>query len=320
MRLVTCIGSISSGKTCLLNILQQQASDGKCFSIEDLEKIAAIQEQFNYKPNKEVVIQSKDGLLTKSKYKNHKRERLKVNNKVAPTTNENLKQVGTSTDKDKNQFVQTQDVEEFEKVETKPIYYSNLIGKTAPTIGVNHFQFTVDDLTLQVAGEYWKRKKNKSNNICKKFSCSSSAVNSDRIDAIELRELGGEIAPLWKSMIANSDSASLNEKSKCLMFLVDASNSAAYLSESAIHLIETLNYLQTTKKHARVLIIYSKVDIIVPKEYCLKVISNIKQLLRTSYLKNWYNKDITIREVEYSAVTGQGIDDISYWLNHCYLY
>ena len=54
MRLVTCIGSISSGKTCLLNILQEQAIDGKCYSTEEQEKIAAIQEEFNYKPNKEI--------------------------------------------------------------------------------------------------------------------------------------------------------------------------------------------------------------------------------------------------------------------------
>lgn len=121
-------------------------------------------------------------------------------------------------------------------------------------------------------------------------------------------------------MIANSNSAQISEKSKCFMFLVDASNTAAYLSESAVHLIDTLHYLQTTKKYARVLIIYSKIDIIGPKEHCNKVIADIKQLLRISYLKNWYSKDITIREVEYSAVTGQGVDEISYWLNHCYLY
>ena len=121
-------------------------------------------------------------------------------------------------------------------------------------------------------------------------------------------------------MLANTSSASLNEKSKCLMFLVDASNSPSSLSESAIHFIEILNYLKSTNKHARVLLIYSKIDIIVPKESCLKVISNIKQLLRISHLKYWYSKHITIREVEYSAVTGQGVDKISYWLNHCYLY
>ena len=121
-------------------------------------------------------------------------------------------------------------------------------------------------------------------------------------------------------MLANTSSATLNEKSKCLMFLLDASNSPSSLSESAIHLIDILNYLQSTKKHSRILIIYSKIAIIVPKQNSVKVISNIKQLLRISYLKHWYSKYITIREAEYSAVTGQGIDKISYWLNHCYLY
>lgn len=120
-------------------------------------------------------------------------------------------------------------------------------------------------------------------------------------------------------MITNSDLSVQKEKSKCVIFLIDASNSPAFLSETAVHLIELLNYLKSAKKHARVLIVYSKIDI-VPKNCSAKVLTNIKQLLRITYLKQWYSKEITIREVEYSAVTGQGLDKISYWLNHCYLY
>ena len=120
-------------------------------------------------------------------------------------------------------------------------------------------------------------------------------------------------------MINNSDASVQNEKSKCIIFVIDASNSPAYLSESAVHLIEVLNYLKSRKKIARVLIVYSKIDI-VPKECSTKIITNIKQLLRITNIKHWYANEITIREVEYSAVTGQGIDKIRYWLNHCYLY
>ena len=73
----------------------------------------------------------------------------------------------------------------------RPNSYSTLLGKTAPTIGVNHFEFIVDDLTLQVAGKYWHRKKKC--DICSNLKCRSSNVNRDRVDAIELRELGGQI-------------------------------------------------------------------------------------------------------------------------------
>ena len=103
------------------------------------------------------------------------------------------------------------------------------------------------------------------------------------------------------------------------MLLIDASNISASLSETAVHLIDLLNYLQSKKKVARILIIYSKVDIIQPSENRKRVISSIQQLLRISYLKFWYGK-ISIKEIEYSAVTGQGVDKICYWLNHSFLY
>ena len=125
--------------------------------------------------------------------------------------------------------------------------------------------------------------------------------------------------PLWYSMIKNSSASDQKEKSKCVIFVIDASNSPAFLAETAVHFIEVLNYLKSTKKPGRVLIVYSKIDII-PKDSSAKVITNIKQLLRINHIKHWYAKEITIREVEYSAVTGQGIDKIRYWLNHCYLY
>ena len=80
-------------------------------------------------------------------------------------------------------------------VKTRTYNYSELLGKTAPTVGVNHFEFIVDDLTLQVAGKYWKRKESRTNKLCPSVKCCSAHVN-DKIDVIELRELGGEIGKL----------------------------------------------------------------------------------------------------------------------------
>lgn len=306
MRLVTCIGSISSGKTCLLNILQQNASDGKCMSIKEQDEIFSYQKELNCKPKQESVLQIKsEEPSNKSKNKIDKLGR----NKIVPIS-EGVIDNGTV----KTILINASEPTKIEK------RYSDLLGKTTPTVGVNHFEFTVDDLTLQVAGEYWNRKKNKNSFFCPKINCQSPEQNSDKAGVIELKELGGQIAPLWKSMISSTTVESLREKSRCLIFLVDASNTPAYLSEAAVHLIELLNYLQTTKKHSRVLIVYSKVDLIHLEESCERILSNIKQLLRISYLKTWYSKDITIKEIEYSAVTGQGVEKIRYWLNHCYLY
>ena len=66
-------------------------------------------------------------------------------------------------------------------------------------------------------------------------------------------------------MIKNSSASIQKEKSKCVIFVIDASNSPAFLAETAVHFIEVLNYLKSTKKPGRVLIVYSKIDL-VPKD------------------------------------------------------
>ena len=68
-------------------------------------------------------------------------------------------------------------------------------------MGVNHFEFIVDDLTLQVAGEYWNRKKNKTSFFCPKINCQSPELNSDKSGVIELKELGGQIGEYYKSIV-----------------------------------------------------------------------------------------------------------------------
>jgi hypothetical protein len=188
MRLVTCIGSVSSGKTCLLNILQEQANDGKCFSIEKQNEVLALQQEFNHKPAKEIPTQKKE-YSKNSKNKKHTFERLTCSNKVAPTNNLNST---TCLESGEPNVPLAVEIKEEVKSDVRPISYSTLLGKTAPTIGVNHFEFIVDDLTLQVAGVYWQRKK-KDHGICSNLKCRSTNVNCDRIDAIELRELGGQI-------------------------------------------------------------------------------------------------------------------------------
>ena len=203
MRVVTVVGSISSGKTCLLNILQEKAKDGRCFSIKEQQQISIIQEEFeynafasNYKTVAELnrattVLVKEEHLGTQEKESKQRvaRARIKFSNKVAPENKEIPNNID-DIDKDSKVVVERTDALLDSKSSTS---LSNLLGKTPSTIGVNHFEFVVDDLTLQVAGEYWRRKGKKNCNLCRSVGCDSTNVHNERFDAIELRELGGQI-------------------------------------------------------------------------------------------------------------------------------
>ena len=198
MRLVTCIGSISSGKTCLLNILQENAGDGKCMSIKEQDEIFSFQKELNCKPKQESVLQTKsEERSNKSKNKIEKLGR----NKIVPISEEVIDN-GTA----KNIPINSSEATTIEKK------YSDLLGKTTPTVGVNHFEFTVDDLTLQVAGEYWNRKKHKNSFFCPKINCQSPELNGAITGVIELKELGGQIGEYYKVLQLSYVSATLSGK------------------------------------------------------------------------------------------------------------
>ena len=190
MRVVTCIGSTCSGKTCLLNILQGPANDGKCFSIEEQDRIKVIQEEFNHKPADNTTVINTDAVVSNDEFGG--RNRLKYSNKIVPTTNGVLKKLDLKTQCLNGKFAVSENKNIFER-NIEPNYYSSLLGKTAPTAGVNHFEFIVSDLTLQVAGKYRQRQRKEHNNICSNIGCRCTKVNNERFDVIELRELGGEI-------------------------------------------------------------------------------------------------------------------------------
>ena len=215
MRVVTCVGSISSGKTTLLNILQANLHDGKCFSVSEQKKIAQISEEFDpkYESKPENVVAEKavstSSGVTKQRNKLIKRHnRNKVipgDEKVAATPNKSQQSskpnVISKKWSESSEIKGSEEKCEIDKthVEQKSILrYSDLLGKTAPTVGVNHFEFLVDDLTLQVAGEYkLRRKRNKtvaSSNFWHNVGCCcATRVLNSRGDVVELRELGGQI-------------------------------------------------------------------------------------------------------------------------------
>ena len=189
MRLVTCVGSKFSGKTCLLNILQEQAHDGRCFSIQDQNEIFSVWEEFNHKPNKSYIQPNheKDG---DSKRKPFSLATIKNSNKITPSKSNSLENIKLHCKNNASSIISNSGLNP--PVNTKTYQYSELLGKTAPTIGVDHFEFNVDDLTLQVAGKYRKRKESEKKKLCTSVGCCSAYVN-DKSDVIELRELGGEI-------------------------------------------------------------------------------------------------------------------------------
>ena len=187
MRLITCVGSKSSGKTCLLNILQEKAPDGKAFSFEEQDEVFSIRQEFNHKPQK-LPMQANGDTNINSRRKSSSFEYFKKSNKIVPKIVDSCN--NSEVDKVENDsYIPTI----IDSPDSKPCDYSELLGKTAPTIGVNHFEFIVDDLTLQVAGKYWKRKGSEKNKIYSSIACCSSNLNGKRQDGIELRELGGEI-------------------------------------------------------------------------------------------------------------------------------
>ena len=190
MRLVTCVGSKSSGKTCLLNILQEQVHDGKAFSIQEQDSVFSLWQEFDHKPNG-ISTKINDEKSINSKRKNFSFELLKASNKVVPKKSDIILDSDRVSPQIDSSNITSLGVHN--PINSKAYDYSELLGKTAPTIGVNHFEFIVDDLTLQVAGKYWKRKESEKKKSYTFIECCTSKVDSDRIDAIELKELGGEI-------------------------------------------------------------------------------------------------------------------------------
>lgn len=164
------------------------------------------------------------------------------------------------------------------------------------TVGINHFRVSFcDDSQPPV----------KSKSKC--FPRSNSKVEPSNF--VDIRELGGALAPNWESYIKTTFKPTTKEAS--LVYLIDASNPQS-ISEAGIHLVDCLSWYENAKIRTGVLIVYSKVDLLMKDRYD-KTLIELKALLRISYLRGWC-MHCTIQEVEYSAVTGQGLGLIDEWL------
>lgn len=167
----------------------------------------------------------------------------------------------------------------------------NILSKNPlPTVGVNHFKVDLSIVPNQKTKKDKKKKK--------------GSKNSDS-HLIPVKELGGELAPNWLAYLDSADR---------LIFVIDVTNLCG-LPEVCVHLVNCLETFSnsSTVKDPRILLVYSKIDLITT-EAELKIQQNkIRLILRLSHLKNWY-QNIAFSEVGYSARTLQGNAEIKNWI------
>jgi len=122
-----------------------------------------------------------------------------------------------------------------------------------------------------------------------------TTLHISRKDSVEMRELGGSMAPIWKKYYKNCNA---------IIFLADKSN-AQQLSADYVLLLEMLTH--TELKSVPFLILWNKID----SPSCMTdgYITNVIDL---PAIKQHTSQDITW--LDCSAVTGEGFKDIKSWI------
>jgi len=93
--------------------------------------------------------------------------------------------------------------------------------------------------------------------------------------------------------------------------MVDSSEPGR-LADASVHLVETLKLIEETQKSCKLLIIFSKVDLLEHPQRD-RVIAGISSLLQLSYLTSWC-RYVNIQTTEYSTETDEGLHTILEWL------
>jgi len=127
--------------------------------------------------------------------------------------------------------------------------------------------------------------------------------------AVEIRELGGCMGPIWKSYYAAA---------KGLVYVVDSSNTQQ-ISSAVVQLLNALKQLSEIlgsrndsrrKSKFPLLIVFTKSD--VPS---LNV-TQLKSMFQLNYIENTFGPCVQIDCVEVSCLDKEGIDDVRDWLVH----
>ncbi|XP_059098364.1 ADP-ribosylation factor-like protein 16 [Tigriopus californicus] len=160
-------------------------------------------------------------------------------------------------------------------------YPSPKTTKTQSTVGVNHFN--VDFNVLRARHQSRKNQ-------------------SQTEPRVVVKELGGQLCQNWL--------AYFGPDIRDLIFVIDVSD-LSVIARIGVHLLECLNHFGALKESTRVLIVYSKIDL-VTKDLNVHL-RRVRNILRLTYLFAWY-QTIDFQEVTYSAYEDQGLPYIKNWL------
>jgi len=164
---------------------------------------------------------------------------------------------------------------------------TRVLIKTLPTIGVNHFDIVLRNLRSEIR--------------------------------LTVKEYGGVLAPLWTTYLKQQ-----NLRTTSILYMVDCSDPTK-LPETSVHLIDILRELTLRQCPCKVLIVYSKIDLLSPSgsdfvgdcaPFDNRTVNECRQLLRIHHLKTFCRPNVSISEALFSAVNGQGLPFITYWLQN----
>jgi len=162
-----------------------------------------------------------------------------------------------------------------------------------PTVGINHFDV--------------KEEKQQENPKCFSLFCRRRSV-VDNLPQLSIREFGGALQAAWLTYLQGT----LSKDLKGIIYVVDASASFRF-SEVGVHLVDFVGCIERNRLPIRVLIVFSKVDL-VEKSCKDRLLNEAKTLLRLDHLSKWCDF-CSFDQIEYSSVDESGL---SYILNWCH--
>lgn len=134
--------------------------------------------------------------------------------------------------------------------------------------------------------------------------------NSGKWKTLDVRELGGELCPVWGSYLQNE----MN-----VIFVIDSQN-AGQLAQVGVKLCECLAHLEQNVAKwnglARLCLVYTKTDREDSVAAVTAGIGRIKQLLRLNELV--YFSSVIVTEVVFSARTREGAGELLSWIQSTY--
>jgi len=118
---------------------------------------------------------------------------------------------------------------------------------------------------------------------------------------VDIRELGGELCPLWTTYVKNEEN---------VIFVIDSEN-VSQVSQIGVKLAECLGQLERNisemNKLVRLLIVFSKLD-----RNGGEHITKIKKCLKLKEFRHY--SPVNISEIHFNPLTRDGVAEISKWI------